>query len=273
MSSASRRTWQTHRVGYLHLTVEAEPLVATLTKQSSWQKRGEIGGLPTVTKQLVELLDTHRLPATWAVGDPAHSATTALVTLSPVQHELALLGDQHWLGPTAGRTRFARELARRVAQARAQGIDLVTIVPRVATVAEHIDLVVKQGIRAVMATSNASSGRNRAPTTRALHYGVWEFSPSERLPLESSWLLAGWKLYRSIRRAAVEISSFHLVIDAAAVEQQGRWVMGSIARLARRVALLRDRGLLRVETLGAAAARLSDLPAATPQRSILRVAA
>ena len=38
----------------------------------------------------------------------------------------------------------------------------------------------------------------------------------------------------------------------------------------RRVAKLRDRGLVQVETLGAAAARLSDLPVATPQRSILR---
>ena len=41
----------------------------------------------------------------------------------------------------------------------------------------------------------------------------------------------------------------------------------------RRIAELRDRGLLRVETLGTAAARLSDLPAATPQRSILHARA
>jgi hypothetical protein len=38
----------------------------------------------------------------------------------------------------------------------------------------------------------------------------------------------------------------------------------------RQIANLRDRGIIRVETLGAAVAQLADLPAAAPQRSILR---
>ena len=42
--------------------------------------------------------------------------------------------------------------------------------------------------------------------------------------------------------------------------------------LVKRVAALRDRGLIRVETLRQTAARLSDVPAVSPQRSILRVA-
>jgi hypothetical protein len=45
-----------------------------------------------------------------------------------------------------------------------------------------------------------------------------------------------------------------------------------IAWLMRRVATLRDRGLVRVETLRSAAARLSDVPTVKPQRSILRAA-
>ena len=42
------------------------------------------------------------------------------------------------------------------------------------------------------------------------------------------------------------------------------------ADLMRRVADLRARGLVAVETLGAAADRLSAVPALSPQRSILR---
>jgi hypothetical protein len=272
MSSASRRTWQKHHVGHFHITVEAEPPMATLAKESSPQKLKDHRGVADITKELIAVLDSHRLPATWAVGDPAHSATTALVTLSAVPHEMALLGDHHWVGPTAGRTRFARELARRVSQARAQGLEVVTIVPRVAPIAEHIDLIVKQDIRAVVEVANDATERTRPARTRALHYGVWEFSASQRLPMESSWLFASWKLNRRIRRAASESATYHLVIDAAAVEQQGHRAIAIIARMARHVALLRNRGLLRVETLGAAAARLADLPAVTPQRSILRAA-
>jgi hypothetical protein len=272
MSSASRRTWQKHHVGTIHITVEAEPLVATLAKESSPQRLNDHRGVADITKELIAVLDSNRLPATWAVGDPAHSATTALVTLSSVPHEMALLGDPHWVGPTAGRTRFARELARRVSQARAKGLEVVTMVPRVAPIAEHIDLVVKQDIRAVVDVPHTAAERTRPASTRALHYGVWEFAASQRLPMESSWLFAGWKLYRSVRRAAKQTATYHVVVDAAAVELQGPWAIATIARMARHISLLRNRGLLRVETLGAAAARLSDLPATMPQRSILRAA-
>ena len=114
------------------------------------------------------------------------------------------MGDRYWIGKTAGRTRFARELARRVSQARTAGIEAVTLVPRVAPVAEHIDLVVKHGIRAVVETTDDADARRETTTgPRALHYGVWEFSTTERLPLRSSWLPGGgWKLFRKIRRAA-----------------------------------------------------------------------
>ena len=62
-------------------------------------------------------------------------------------------------GQTAGRTRFAHELARRVSQARRASIDVVTLVPRVAPVQEHVDLVVKHGIL-------RGRGRGRAAEAR-----------------------------------------------------------------------------------------------------------
>src|SRR3989304_2860921 len=107
MSMANRRSWQKHHVGYIHLTVEAEPTDAD-------RNLDRHRGLAQVTEQLFEMFNRHRLPATWAVGDPAHSAAAGLVAASETRHDLALLGDRYWIGKTAGRTRFARELARRV---------------------------------------------------------------------------------------------------------------------------------------------------------------
>lgn len=263
---ANRRSWQQHRVGYIHLTVEAEP---TDIDRNLDRHRG----LAQVTEQLFEMFNRHQLPVTWGVGEVAHSAAAGLVAASETRHSLALLGDRYWIGQSAGRTRFARELARRVSQARTAGIEVVTLLPRVAPVAEHVDLVVKQGIRAVVATGKAAQ-RHVTAGPRALHYGVWEFSITERLPLGSSWLPgSGWKLSRAIHRAAREAATIHVIIDASALEKVGRSATNTIERLLRRVAKLRDRGLVQVETLGTAAARLSDLPAATPQRSILRSAA
>jgi hypothetical protein len=260
MSQTTGRSGQ--RVGYVHWTVEAEP--ADIDHNLARNR-----GLAAVTEKLFELFDRHHQVATWAVGDPAHSAVATLVAKSKTKHALALLGDQFWIGETAGRTRFARELARRASQARAAGIEAVTLVPRVASVAEHIDLVVKHGIHALVATADEAA----TSALRSVHYGVWEFGVGARLPQRRSWLPgSGWKLARSIQRAAKQASTVHLVIDAAAVEEAGRSATHSLERLLRKMEKLQDRGLVRVETLSAAAARLSDRPTATPQRSILRAA-
>lgn len=260
MSQATGSNGQ-QRVGYVHWTVEAEPadIDQNLARNRS---------LAAVTEQLFEMFNRHRQPATWAVGDPAHSAVAGLVAQSNTKQALALLGDRYWIGQTAGRTRFARELARRALQARAVGIETLTLMPRVASVAEHMDLVVKHDIHAIVATSAATTS---AP--RSVHYGVWEFGVKARLPQAMPWLPGGdWKLSRSIRRAAQEASTVHLLIDASAVEEAGAAATRSVERFLRRTAKLQDRGLVRVETLSEAAARLSERPAATPQRSIMRAA-
>jgi hypothetical protein len=266
MSMANRRSWQKHHLGHVHLTVEAEP---TDIDRNLDRHRG----LAKVTEQLFEILNCHKLPATWAVGDPANSAVAALVADSETRHGLAVLGDRYWIGKTAGRTRFARELARRVSQSRRAGMEVVTLVPRVAPVVEHIDLVVKNGIQAVVVMNEAAGQRPATQDPRALHYGVWEFSTTNRLPLRSSWLPGrAWKLFRKFRRAGKDASTVHLMLDVSAIEEAGRSATQTVEWLMRRVAKLRDRGLLQVETLATAAARLSNLPVVKPQRSILRQA-
>jgi hypothetical protein len=260
MSQATGRSGQ--RVGYVHWTVEAEP--ADIDHNLARNRR-----LAAVTEKLFEMFNRHHQVATWAVGDPAHSSIAELVAKSKTKHALALLGDRFWIGQTAGRTRFARELARRVSQARAAGIEAVTLVPRVASVAEHIDLVVKHDIHAVVSTT----GETTVASAHSIHYGVWEFGVRSRLPQRRSWLPgSGWKLARSIQQAAKEAATVHLVIDVAAVEEAGNPATNSVERLLRKTQKLQDRGLVCVETLATAAARLSDRPAATPQRSILRAA-
>jgi hypothetical protein len=264
MLSANRRSWQQHQVGTLMLTVELDPVA---DGHSVERHRG----LAELTARMAALLDLHRLPATWAVGDPAHSAATSTVLVSNVSHEMAVLGDPTWLGPTAGRTRFARELARRVTQARRANIEVTTLVPRVASVEQDIDLVVKLGFRAVAGIGEPMGRRFQFPPTRALHYGLWEMPVSAKLPVASSWLISGGRsLLRQLRRAARDASMFQLVIDVPAIEAFDPKAEKMVAWLMRHVAQLRDRGMLRVETLGAVAARLSDVPEQAPQQSILR---
>jgi hypothetical protein len=267
MSETNHLTWQHYHVGHFQVTVQLDPVADGRNLE-----RHE--DLANVTGQLIALMDTHRLPVTWAVSDPAYSAATSLILRSAVAHELAILGDPNWLGPMAGRTRFARELARRVAQARSAGLAVTTLVPRVASIERHIDLIVKQRITAVAGIDESVSAARQIATPRALHYGVWELPVAGSLPRRSTWLLSGgWSTWRRIRRAAHDAATYHLLIDAPAICEEGRYAQKTIAWLMGRVAGLRDRGLLRVETLRDAAAHLADVPAVKPQQSILRRAA
>src|SRR5436853_3167817 len=126
MPGIHHRTWQQSDVAHLNVTVQLDP-PAEGCKVERHQE------LANVTRQLVATMDSERIPATWAVSDPAHSAATSLIRKSPIEHEFAILGDANWVGPTAGRTRFARELVRRLTQARAAGLDVTTLVPSVAS--------------------------------------------------------------------------------------------------------------------------------------------
>lgn len=262
MSSLYRRTWQQHRVGQFVFTVELDPIAEDCRIAQHSQLRDS-------TKTLVNAFNSHRLPATWAVSDPAFSAATSLITGSSAFHEMAVLGDAAWIGPSAGRTRFARELERRVIKSRSVGINVRALVPRVDSVGSNIDLVVKQGLVAVSGTE-VRQRRRKANSPKALHYGVWEIPQSLRLPQQLPRLFAQWAMERQLTRAAEDAALFHVVLDAPALAKQQDGGARLVVTVAEQVAKLVKRGLVRVETLSATAQRLGNVPGAVPQQSILR---
>jgi hypothetical protein len=235
MSGTHHRTWQQYHVGHLNVTVQLD---STAEGRSVERHRQ----MAKVARQLIATMDAEQIPATWVVSDPAYSAATSLILKSPVNHELAILGDANWVGPTAGRTRFARELVRRISQARATGLNVTTLVPNVAPIDEHIDLVVKQQITAVVGLRMPAATR-QSLEPRAIHYGVWELPVSASLPMKATWFRSGERsIWRGIQRTAKEAGAFHLLIDAAAIAAAGQRDDSSVAWLMRRVATLRDRG-------------------------------
>ena len=92
MSGTNHRTWQQYHVGHVLVTIELD---STADGRSIERHQD----LAEVTRNLVAIMDAHRVPATWTVSDPAHSAATPLILKSAVDHELAILGDANWVGP------------------------------------------------------------------------------------------------------------------------------------------------------------------------------
>jgi hypothetical protein len=259
-----RRTWRPHRVGQVLITVLVDAEVAQLDL-------GRQRCLAELNRRMIRLLSAHRLPITWALGDPARSPATPLILRAGMEHELAILGDSYWTGHGVGRPRFAGELARRIAQARAAGLEVTSLVGCSISIEPNMDLLVKQGITAVLDQHSAGSTIPQRP--RALYYGVWGLTASERLPLRTSWFGGHRRaLLRRIDRVARDETMMHLVIDSPEVAKGGAGGERILGRVAQRVAELRDRGHIRLETMRAAAARMANVPASRPQRSILRAA-
>ncbi len=120
------------------------------------------------------------------------------------------------------------------------------------------------------------SPRRQPSQPHALRFGLWEAPGSARLPARQTWLgsgAGGMAIRRAIRHSARQRRVFHLVIDAwrlAAGNVQDRKTVDRTLCVVRQ---LRERQLLRSETLADLAARLSHVPRTQPARSILRPAA
>jgi hypothetical protein len=228
--------------------------------------------LDEVSLSLVELFARHRLPATWSVADPAVSAIRPRIEAPHVGHELAILGDASWVGGAAGRSRFARELVRRVMHARSEGLEVATLALRVELPLEHADLAIKEGILAIRQPLNSSE---RA--VQKVRFGLWGFSAHAALPGTSRWLPGGGGLRAAklaIDRAIADRVQTHLALDAAVLAERGSSSLRIVERVLAHAARRRDASLLQVLTLGAIARRLAgDNVAQQPTRSILRPAA
>src|SRR5580765_5341788 len=86
--------------------------------------------LDDIRRRLIEVTKAGKVPATWAVADPMLSAASESILAAGVGHELAVLGDEAWLGQGCGRGRLARELTRRFSAPRKSGMKVGTLLLR-----------------------------------------------------------------------------------------------------------------------------------------------
>ena len=226
--------------------------------------------LDGLTRELVRLLDRYQVPATWAVSDPVHSAATERIRAAKIAHELAICGDSTWVGSRAGRSRFARELARRTLHARSEGIEVSSLICSEPCLDDHLDLVIKHGITAVRGPLQAAADRQIAQPC-SLRYGLWELPGSTGLPQTTSiWRGGRPAIRRQLDWASRRRRVSHLVIDAAEMIKSGPPALRSLERVLRHAQRLADTLHLHTSTMSQAASAFSRTPSASPQRSILK---
>src|SRR4029078_13370501 len=123
------------------------------------QDRRDEQRLDQIRGRLIELTKASGVRATWAVADPMLSAASESIFSADMGHEVAVLGDEAWLGKGCGRGRLARELARRFSAPRKAGMAVSKLVLRKLTHVGDYDLLIQHGVTAIAgpATSEGSS--------------------------------------------------------------------------------------------------------------------
>lgn len=241
-------------------------------------RRGDLNmqrTLHSTTVALLGVLGNHGVAGTWAFSDPAHSLMTERLVTNGLPHELALLSDSGWAGPTLGRMRFARELSGRVQEAEAQGLKLDTLAACDRSPLYH-DLLVKSGLSALRGPAEEARMNTWWPNTlrssspsgvQPLRWGLWQ--------VKSTWRNFEGGLMssrRGIDRSASTGGLITWVLDGPKLAAGGASMLRLIDRVLGYASQRRNQGALHIETVRGFVARQLKRTGSTPAESILRAA-
>lgn len=216
--------------------------------------------------RLLQLLRHVRTPATLALPSPGEQRAVARIQAEPLKHEFAILADDDWTGPQVGRTKFARELARRVELATTKGLSVRSLALGNTKLTSNLDLLVKHRI---------SSVRSRATTgfqPQSLRFGIWQAPVSFTVPSTAGWSLGGleWTVSRALSRAAKSHDLVHLVTDIEALSERNHYA--TLERILGLVQKRQVKGLITTVTLGGLVDSLTPRRQTPASHSVLRVA-
>lgn len=234
------------------------------------------GGLPRrldeVRAELIDQATQAAIPVTWAVADPMLSAATEPILRAGGGHEIAVVGDEAWLGCGCGHDRLSRELSRRFAVPCKSGIAVHTLVTRNVTPLVELDVLLANGVTAICGPSAETLTDIRQPSP--LRFGIWQAPPAWRLPPHAAWWSpTAWQIRREIKRVARQGSILHLRLDALSLIDQPQDSLPLVNWLFAYIGKSRDAGRIELATIGTLAAATLSHRAGAPSRSVLRPAA
>jgi hypothetical protein len=227
--------------------------------------------LDAVRTRLIDLARQYGIVATWAVADPLLSVATESILGAGSGQEIAVLGDQAWIGPGCGRTRLRRELARRFTATRKAGIPVSTLALRNTDQVVDLDLLLQHGVTALRdPVAHRASSRVAVPA----RYGFWQPLPGRQLASFTGWWLPPtWLIRRAVQRTIRRGTMLHLHVDAAALAASPEPGLRLAEATMRYAAARQGAGQLAIRTISELAREALAERAGTPTRSILRPAA
>jgi hypothetical protein len=244
--------------------------IYSLPKQS--QDFGHSKHLIENAQWLLQLLNEHRVAATWFLPDIVAQVVRPRIAASKVAHELGILIDN---GRSERRAELAREIDRqRLIAANAGSND--TSLAMTSGPVQQLDMLIRRGISALcpLEIDRASPLKdamnwNKIETPR---FGIWNLRSTLRIG-DGGWLaqtMSRKYARRQIGESASESKLSHLLVP---LDHVGRTtVRRTLRALIAQTAMLRDKAKLEAHTLAGVVDQLTARPAIHRAKSILRVA-
>jgi hypothetical protein len=259
--------------GVLLISIDVEAESSTLHNEVI--AAADTAAVLDATKWLVNVLEQCRLPATWFLAGPGASVLRSHIVNAHLRHEIGLLVADGSQGQP-DRLDFSRNLDRRILAARAAGIEISSVAARGPKQIEHLDLLVKHGIRAVRQCdrrSDANSSRRSGwPSVSTLRFGITSLPGTLCAPNPARWPFwaTAWDMRRQIASAAERRQYCHLTLDIHTLA--GAQARKRLQRTLRVAARRFQKPGCRIETMSSLAASLLARPLVRSAQSILRAA-
>ena len=220
--------------------------------------------IASAAESILGTLIDHDIAATWGQRSPVDSPLASTVGRTHLRQSLALLL------PAQGGQAMAEHLRREALRSRAAGIPLSTVFAAGTLASDYYHLLVKYGVTAIyLADGNmprprpASSARasrwllplvaRASEMPQKLRWGLWRMPRAVSLAREGAW-----PVRHAIDRAVAAGDMIHVHIDLAMITDRRRRLMDDAESVIRQIASYAGQGRLQTQTLGAAAAALTN---------------
>jgi hypothetical protein len=232
-------------------------------------------------RKIIQLLEQHRIAATWAVGDARGLSYVVPLLDGPIRHQVALtISPAAGSGCSASQSLFQKQLDSQLAPFQESGIPVQTaLIPSIREMHSHYGPLARHGLttmvvgaRHVQQPPTETSAHAVAP--HKLPHGLWHLPVNVHLPARHSWFAnIGFQRKQAIRLNGLDSTPIHVLISVSQVAADPEPILRQLGRLLHQIAWAESRRRLQVITANAWADEKARQTAAQPQRSILKIAA
>lgn len=243
---------------------------------------GDVGNAEwevAAVRQLVQLVGEHHLDTTWVVDHACQLSWVATLQNSSTRHELAL--NTTWAMPGLSASQFQRQLRER--WELCEQVDVVPTAvysPKPEPLRQRLNHLIRYGLTTCVIGHPTDVKLDRTQSgwpdcyPHPLPLGLWQLPITMRLPCERSWLrFTPARRLPGAGRSRSSGAGMHVLIVAEQVVARGSSGLREIDHFLRKVAWASSADQLEVITAAQWTSKMAHRAVATPQRSILHIAA